>query len=333
MGPAIICRMSSLRRACNGLSVGFFLILGNALYSYNLEYASAASLAAGKTLVLYDAASGAVPGTPLMGFTDFPPGAALPTYSNAVTVLDTTTAGRDTYAGWTSSGATTPGFPILDRAAGFKVDFTLQVEDESHRNNNRSGFSLIVLSEDARGIELAFWEKEIWVQSDSSTGGLFEHGEGVTFATTTGLIEYQLTVTDDTYTLIANTQPILTGPVRDYSEFDGFPDPYQTANFLFLGDNTTSAQARVRLGFVSITGTQPVMPADTSTSTSTSSPLLTASPTPLPSVSPVPSPTPTNKFFELCPSGGLFLTVMTTSAMMLRGVRTKSKTGSETAPR
>jgi hypothetical protein len=323
--------MSSLRRACNGLSVGFFLILGNALYSYNLEYASAASLAAGKTLVLYDAASGAVPGTPLMGFTDFPPGAALPTYSNAVTVLDTTTAGRDTYAGWASSGATTPGFPILDRAAGFQVDFTLQIENESHTNNDRSGFSLIILSEDATGIELAFWENEIWVQSDSSTGGLFEHGEGIVFPTTTGLIDYRLIVIGDTYTLTANTQPILSGPVRDYSEFDGFPDPYQTANFLFLGDNTTSAQARVRLGFVSITGTQPVMPAGTSTSTRTSSPLPTA--TPLPSVSPVPSPTPTNKFFELCPSGGLFLAVMTTSAMMLRGVRTKSKTGSETAPR
>ena len=247
-----------------------------------------------------------------MGFTDFPPGVASPTYSNGATVLDTSASGRETYAGWTSVGATTPGFPILDRAAGFQVDFTLLVENESHGNNDRSGFSMIVLSEDARGIELAFWENEVWVQSDNHTGGLFKHGEGVTFPTTTGLVNYQLTVTGDTYTLTADTQTILSGPVRDYSDFDGFPDPYQTPNFLFLGDDTTSAQARVRLHFVSITGTEPVIPPGISTSTSTSSPQPTVSPTHLPSA----TPTPTRKVPNVCPSSGLFLAAIITSVML-----------------
>jgi len=146
-------------------SLCFFLILIIALFSFNLEEASAAPSAGGKTLVLYDAASGTVPDTPLLNFTDFPPGAAPPTYSNGVTVFDTTLSGRETYAGWTSNRAITPEFPVLDRIAGFQVDFTLQVEMESHGNHNRSGFSLIILSEDARGIELAFWENEIWVHT------------------------------------------------------------------------------------------------------------------------------------------------------------------------
>ena len=303
-----------------------FLILGSALYSLNLEAVSAASSVGGKTLVLYDAAGGAIPSAPLMGFTDFPQGAALPTYLNGATFMDTTTYGRDTYAGWTSNGATTPGFPILDRMAGFQVDFTLQIENESHRNNNRSGFSLIVLSDDARGIELAFWENEIWVQSDDSTGGLFKHGEGIVFPTTTGLIDYRLTIIDDTYTLTADAQPILSGPVRDYSTFDGFPDPYETPNFLFLGDDTTSGQARIGLRFVSVTGTEPVMLTGTSTITSTSSPFPTASFTSPPSVTPVPSPTPASPVFEFCPSGWIFLAVMLTSVMMLKNGRSKSKT-------
>ncbi len=303
-----------------------FLLLGSALYSLKFEVARVASLASGKTLVLYDADSGTVPGTQLMAFTDFPPGVAPPIYSNGATVLDTSTSGRDTYAGWTSAGATTPGFPILDRNAGFQVDFTLQIENEFHSNNDRSGFSMIVLSEDARGIELAFWENEIWAQSDNITGGLFKHGEGVIFPTTTGLINYRLTVTGDTYTLTADTQSILSGPVRDYSDFDGFPDPYQTPNFLFLGDDTTSAQARVRLRFVSIAGTEPEIPSGISTSTSTNSPQPTVSPTPLPSATPIPSPTPTGRVPEVCPSSGLFLAVIITSAILRnKSVKAKAK--------
>jgi len=228
-----------------------------------------------------------------MNFTDFPTGAASPAYANGVTVLDTTISGNDTYAGWISNGTTTTEFPIQDRTAGFQVDFTIQVENESHTNNNRAGFSIIILSQDIKGIELAFWENEIWAQNDDTTGGLFKHGEGTIFATTAGLINYQVIVVNDTYTLIANNKPILTGLVRDYSQFDGFPDPYETPNFLFLGDDTTSAQSRIRLGLVSVIGTE--------RPNTTSSPLPTNSPTPSLDITPFPSSTPTMKDFEFCP--------------------------------
>lgn len=292
-----------------------FLSLGVAFLAPNPGKAEAASSSA-KTLVLYDATSGSLPGAPLMSFTDFPPGTALPTYVDGVTVMDTSTAGRDTYAGWVANGTSTPGFPLLDRTAGFQVNFILQLESESHSNNNRAGFSIIILGQDVRGIELAFWPDQIWVQGDDLTGGLFRHGEGVAFTTTRDLTNYQVGITGDTYTLTANGEPILTGPVRDYSKFDGFPDPYETPNFIFLGDDTTSAQARLRLSFLSVTGTQTETLTVAPTITSTNSPLPVASSTALPSATPAPSPTPPARAPALCPSGWILLALLLPTALL-----------------
>src|SRR5919106_5909215 len=220
------------------------LIFVTVLFSWNLKQANAISQVNTKTIVLYDSASGGIPSTQLMNFIDFPLGASAPTYENAGTILDTTISGSETYAGWLSNAGSTTGFPLLDRVTGFHVNFSIQVERESHTNHNRAGFSIIILSQDARGVELAFWENEIWVQNDDATGGLFTRGEAVAF-NTSGLVNYQLTIIGDTYTLNTNGAPILTGRLRDYSSFEGFPDPYQTPNFLFIGDNTTSAQSRI----------------------------------------------------------------------------------------
>ncbi len=272
------------------------------IFSINV-LATQAPIGGGYTLLLYDAASGTIPAAPLMNFAALPPGTN-PVYTGGATMLDTTSA-NNIYAGWVSEGTITPGFPVLDRANGFQVDVTMQVEAEAHANNNRAGYSLIALGSDAKGIELAFWGTEIWAQNDTATGGLFTHGEGVVFDTTANLVDYQVIVVSDTYTLTANATPILTGPVRDYTDFSGFPDPYETPNFLFMGDDTTSAQARIRLTYVSITGTgQPTAtPTVTSTSTSTETPTSTPTPTFTPpptatgSLTPEPTPTP-----EITPS-------------------------------
>ncbi len=251
--------------------------------------ATQAPIGGGFTLLLYDATSGTIPAAPLMNFAALPPGTN-PVYEGGATVLDTT-ANNGIYAGWVSEGTITPGFPILDRANGFQVDVTVQVEAEAHANNNRAGYSLIALGSDAKGIELAFWGNEIWAQNDTATGGLFTHGEGVVFDTTANLVDYQVIIVSDTYTLTANATPILTGPVRDYTDFSGFPDPYETPNFLFMGDDTTSAQARIRLTYVSITGTG--QPTATPTPTFTPSPTATGSLTPEPTATFTPTLTPT----------------------------------------
>jgi len=292
------------------------LLFVTALFSLNLKRVSASQASGEKTLILYDAASGAIPVAQMMNFFGFPSSEAVPKYENGATVLDTTTSGNDTYAGWVSNEATTVGFPILDRSAGFQVDFTVQVETESHANNNRAGFSLIILSEDAKGIELAFWENEIWAQNDDKTGGLFKHGEATTFTSTTGLANFQVTVLNDGYTLTADGAPILNGQLRDYSRFEGFPDPYQTPNFLFLGDNTTSAQARVRLSYISVTGTEPATPVPSPSASSSPTPPSSSatsppgSPTPPVNITPTLISTAPANDFEPCLSGGLLLVVM-----------------------
>jgi hypothetical protein len=125
-----------------------------------------------------------------------------------------------------------------------------------------------------------------------------------------------LTVIGDAYTLTANMESILTGPLRDYGSFSGFPDPYETPNFLFLGDDTTSAQARIRLSFVSITGVERIMPAVTDIPTSTSIPSATEFSTSLPSNVPITSPTPGGGSIEFCPSGWIVLPMILTAGWL-----------------
>ncbi|HEY9851284.1 MAG TPA: DUF4347 domain-containing protein [Leptolyngbyaceae cyanobacterium] len=196
--------------------------------------------------------------------------------SGGATTLNTTAnsgfgAGYFSNTGWT---------PVLDRTTGYTIDFTAQVVSEDHTTSgtadkngdgigDRAGFSIIALSNsDAKGIELGFWQNEIWAQEDGTTQAnpsanpttsapgntnlLFTHAEGATF-NTTSLIPYSLTVLGNNYTLSTGNTTILSGKLRDYTAFSGFPDPYQTPNFIFLGDNTTSASANIRLSSVSVT--------------------------------------------------------------------------------
>lgn len=125
----------------------------------------------------------------------------------------------------------------LNRTNGFTLRFTSQLIAEAHANNNRAGFSVIVLADDKRGIELAFWTNTIFAQSDSP---LFTHAEEASFSTTT-MVNYALNFHPTNYILSANGTNILTGPIRDYTAFSGFPNPYSSTNFLFFGDDTTSA--------------------------------------------------------------------------------------------
>lgn len=308
---------------------GLFLMLGTVFYLPHFLEKQSTSFADGKTLILYDAASGDIPASSLLPFTAFPSDAASLHYSDGVTIMDSTVSGNDGYAGWIASQATSAGFPILDRATGIRLNLTMQVESETHNSKNRSGFSLILLDKDAKGIELSFWENEIWAQNDDQTGGLFKHGEGVPFQTHQSLTDYQLTIVGETYNLSANSQPILSGPIRDYSKFDGFPDPYETPNFLFFGDDTTSSQSRVKLRFISVTGNEPAITTATQTGIRADTPLPIASGTPLPTATsiPLPSPTPTGREVGLCPSSwilGALVIASTITIKRSRHGRTKS---------
>jgi hypothetical protein len=213
------------------------------------------------TLVLYDGALGGTPDTQNFEYAavnpnfPFPPAQATQTYSPALslTILDTTPEIGD-LAGY----AVTPTLvPTLSRQAGFRLDFSLRIHSENHNNNDRAGFSITMLSEDLLGIELAFWENEIWAQEGGNPPDLFTHAEGVAYDTTAAIVDYELEMVEDLYLLSANGIPILSGPLRDYTAweppFPFIPDPYEQPNLIALSDNTSSAQGEIWISYVAIT--------------------------------------------------------------------------------
>jgi hypothetical protein len=151
------------------------------------------------------------------------------------------------YSNYTPLGALKNGtFPSLNRANGFELTFNLTVSSENHSNNNRAGFSVSLIGSDVRGIELGFWGNQIWAQESSP---LFTHGETIDFDTTLQR-DYRLRVQDNSYALFSGGNQLLTGSIRNYTAF-GSP-PYTLPNFLFLGDNTTSAGADITLGAITL---------------------------------------------------------------------------------
>jgi len=178
------------------------------------------------------------------------------TYSAPVTVLNTANQLSD-YAGYTVTQA---AMPTLSRTVGFQLSLDLRIISENHNgNNDRAGFSFILLSEDLYGVEIAFWDDEIWVQ-EGNGAQLFTHAEGVAYDTTTALTNYKLTVISNSYQLTANDVTLLSGSLRQYTDWTPptipgigtLPDPYEQPNQLFLGDDTSSAGAEVWLGNVTI---------------------------------------------------------------------------------
>jgi hypothetical protein len=160
------------------------------------------------------------------------------TLANNSVLLDTS-ATTATEAGWTFAST-----PDLNRSNGFTLLFTGMLNAETHTSTNRAGFSIIVLGDDTNGIELGFWTNTVFAQSDSP---LFTQAENVGFSTTGSFVNYALTMLPTNYILLANGAPILSGPVRNYTAFTGFPNPYRTPNFIFFGDDTSSASAVVNV--------------------------------------------------------------------------------------
>ncbi|MCE9619941.1 MAG: hypothetical protein K8R92_08525 [Planctomycetes bacterium] len=132
--------------------------------------------------------------------------------------------------------------PTLSRSAGFSLDFTIKVDSETHdgaNGPNRSGVSVIVITSDLQGIELAFWPDRVWAQS----GPAFTKAEEGFFNTTAALTTYRLRIVGSGYQLLANGEVVLAGELRNYSSFG---TPYNIANFMFFGDDTTSARGNFR---------------------------------------------------------------------------------------
>ena len=188
----------------------------------------------------------------------FPPVAATQVWeAPGLTRLNTTgditeSAGYYNYDTFLSQAPKTP--LTLDRTGdGYTLRFFAQVVSENHGNNNRAGFSVIALSGDDQGIELGFWAGSIWAQDDTPTA--FIHDESALFDTTVKVVKYDLAIKGTGYTLYGDDVPLLSGLLRDYDAnvpIDVAHHVYHQANFVFLGDNTSSASAELLLGDVAV---------------------------------------------------------------------------------
>ncbi len=166
-----------------------------------------------------------------------------------LTVLDTSGERCDA-AGY---GTALPAEQSLSRTAGFTLTFTIAIETEEHTNANRAGWSVLLLGDDAKGIELAFWKDQVWAQEGNARP--FTHAETALLDTTT-LREYELSIVGDVYVLKTGGSSVLGGAVRDYSDFQvppGIPNPYRTPNFIFFGDNSSSALGTTAFAKAAIT--------------------------------------------------------------------------------
>jgi hypothetical protein len=234
-------------------------------------------LAAGGTLsgqvVLFDGSLGTAPSD--QGW----PFIADPISSNSVTeiasagftTVDTRTPMSER-AGYFSSDPILqifnhPDMPVTDRIPGYSIRFDVRITDENHVEGvggddngdglaDRAGFSVISISEDLAGIELAFWEDRMWAQEDDSQAAsdLFTQAEGADFDTTDSILQYELNVLGSLYQVIpgGGVAPLLQGALRNYSNFVGSIDPYELPSFLFLGDNTTRAEAEFEIAHIQI---------------------------------------------------------------------------------
>ncbi|MCB8927939.1 MAG: hypothetical protein H6652_20185 [Ardenticatenaceae bacterium] len=247
----------SLKRVCivTAVLVATLFVLSNLISPLQTAHSAAQA----NTTLLYDSSLGTTLGQQNFSYVALNPDNANPfnvqasqSYSTPVTVLNSHNQLGD-YAGNT---VTPSAMPTLTRSAGFQLSLDLRLVTETHNNNDRAGFSLILLSEDLYGVELAFWTDEIWVQEGNGLSP-FTHAEGAAYDTTAALTTYELTMIGNTYLLTANGVPLLSGPLRQYTDWQPpavlLPDPYEVPNQLFLGDDTASSGAEVWLGNVRIT--------------------------------------------------------------------------------
>ncbi len=218
--------------------------------------------ASAETVVLYDAEQGTTPDGQGWAYVTRPLliAKAKRSFANGRTRLDTTPVMGE-WAGFLSRvevrniRLSHPRMPKLDREVGYTVRFQVRVVEEKHTGNNRAGFSIVVVGDDLQTVELAFWTREIWAQSGPNARNpqerLFTHSVERQAFDATADTHYALRVAGGSYTLWAGEQPVVSGPLRDYSSH--WHPVYGQANTLFLGDNTSRAAAVVDLGLVAVT--------------------------------------------------------------------------------
>jgi hypothetical protein len=205
-------------------------------------------------LDLYNGALGTTPDQ--QGWLKFnTDGSSTPTTASDKTTFDTSAAQaeRGGFSNYNLIFPVNAAFPSLNRTTGYTVSLDMKVLAESHQSNDRSGVGLIVLSSDLLGIELEFWQNEVWAQS----GPDFQHAEGAAFNTTAANTTYDVAIHGSTYEVFVNgsATPLLSGDLRNFSA--SVQPVYSLPNFIFLGDDTTSASGGFQFTRLSVNVPEP----------------------------------------------------------------------------
>jgi hypothetical protein len=124
-----------------------------------------------------------------------------------------------------------------------------------------ASFGISVISSDLKGISVAFWENRIWISGDDADGAeqLFAQDEGVDQdpAVMSTLRHYDLEIKGDGYRLRADGEVILSGPLRNYMNFEGqeitgigILNNFDKPNSITLGDPSSTARSTARIGTI-----------------------------------------------------------------------------------
>ncbi len=230
-------------------------------------------------ITLYNGASGVTPNqynAPSQWLNFGSPNGGTQSFSGGLTNLNTSFS-NNIYAGYSnynvgaiaSPSVITPttlvntSFPSLDRNAGYNLSFTVRINSQVNDGTNganRAGFSVIALSSDQQGIEIGFRNTDIFSQVNSSFNSI-SPAEQITGVSSflSNLTTYDLNVSGNNYTLTTGATTLLSGLLRNYTTASGFgSDIYKTSNFVFLGDDTTSARANIDLQSITLNTNTPV---------------------------------------------------------------------------
>ena len=188
--------------------------------------------------VIYDAGLNTLPSAQGFAFLSLPPG-AVQSVAGGVYTLDTTASSS------ISAGSSRADLP-LDMDQGIRLTIRMRVVSESHSTSDRAGFSIILVGSDpTRALDLAFWDNEVWYYPSAA----FTHGSGYALHTSSAFHTYALDLVGSAFALRVDGAPALSGSLVDYS---GFGFPYNVPNFLFFGDDTSSASARVEISQITL---------------------------------------------------------------------------------
>jgi hypothetical protein len=148
-------------------------------------------------------------------------------------------------------------FPVLDSNAGYTLSFRIKIDSQTNtgvNGSNRAGFSVTLLDSTSKGIELGFRNNDIFAQN-SNFNAIDPAEQKISFgATLAEFSTYELKVLGNSYTLSNAGNDLFSGLLRNYAiSSNPLTAVYGNPNFLFLGDNTTSAGARVDIQNITLT--------------------------------------------------------------------------------